>query len=183
MKEEDVTLTNTPTNETPQALASPGVDAIGAWYPVAGQALKQVPGSKPLYTSADAKGLIYDGVYVARDSLAAHRAEWKKVVGVWFKTLKFIDDPATHAEAVKIMADRVQVAPADYEKNMKGTELLDLAGNLKAYEKNETLESVYGSSKTANDFNVKHGVYKEAQNVDAYLDASMVKEEAAAMKK
>lgn len=183
MKESDLTLTNTPTNDTPQALASGSVDAIGAWYPVAGQALKLVPGSRPLYTSADAKGLIYDGVYVARDSLAAKRDEWKKVVGVWFKTVSYIKDPKTREDAMKIMADRVQVSPADYEKNLKGTELLDLEGNLKHYAEGDTLESVYGSSKVANDFNVKHDVYKESQKIESYLDPSLVKEVAASMKK
>ena len=176
MTEEDVTLTNIPTNETPQALAAGGIDAVGAWYPIAGQAIKQVPGAKPLFTSADAKGLIYDGVFVARDSLASRRDEWKKVVGVWFKTVTFINDPKTRDEAVKIMADRVQVEPKDYEPNLKGTALLDLAANLKAYEKSDSLDSVYGSSKVADTFNTKHGVYKDAQDVNAYLDPSLVTE-------
>ncbi len=52
----DVELVNTPTNDTPQVLASGKVAAVAAWYPISGQALKQVPGSKPLFTSADAKG-------------------------------------------------------------------------------------------------------------------------------
>ena len=93
MTEEDVRMVNVPTNETPQALAAGGVDAIAAWYPVAGQALKQVAGSKPLYTSADAKGLIFDGVYVSKESLAKRRGDWMKVVQVWFKTIEFIKTP------------------------------------------------------------------------------------------
>src|SRR6185503_15408558 len=97
MKESDVTLVNFPTNETPQALASGGVDAIGAWYPIAGQTLKQVAGSKALFTSADAKGLIFDGIYVDRESLAKRRADWLKVVQVWFETVEYIKNPATRA--------------------------------------------------------------------------------------
>ncbi|MBC7782820.1 MAG: ABC transporter substrate-binding protein [Burkholderiales bacterium] len=176
MKEEDITITNVPTNETPQALASGGVDAVAAWYPIAGQTLKQVAGSKALFTSADAKGLIYDGIYVTKDSLSSRRAEWVKVVSAYLKTVAFIKDPATRAEAVKIMAARVQVDPAEYEKNLKGTFLLDLEGNLAAMEKKDSLDSVYGSSKIANDFNMKHGVYKDAQNIDSYIDPSLVKE-------
>jgi NitT/TauT family transport system substrate-binding protein len=182
MKEEDVTLTNVPTNDTPQALASGGVDAIGAWYPVAGQAIKQVAGAKPLFTSAEAKGLIYDGIFVAPESLAKHRADWVKVVAAYQKTVDFIKDPATHDEAVKIMAAHVQVNPKDYAKNLKGTYFLNLADNLKHFEKGDTLESVYGSSKIANEFNVKHNVYKDSQPIDAYFDPSLVKE-VAAMKK
>jgi len=176
MTEEDVTLVNVPTNETPQALAAGGVDAIAAWYPVAGQALKQVAGSKPLFTSADAKGLIFDGVYVSKESLAKRRGDWMKVVQVWFKTIEFIKNPATHDEAVKIMAGKTQTPPEEYEKNLKGTHLLDLKENLEAYEKSDNLMSVYGSSRVANEFNVKHGVYKTPQDIASYLDSSLVKE-------
>lgn len=176
MKEEDVTIINTPTNDTPQVLASGGVDAVAAWYPLAGQALKQVAGSKPLFSSADAKGLIYDGIFVSKESLASRRADWLKVVAAYDKTVKFIKDPATRDEAVRIMAAHVQVDPADYAANLEGTYLLDLQENLKAFEKRDSLDSVYGSSKVADDFNVKHKVYELSQDVDSYIDPSLVKE-------
>ena len=44
MKETDVVLVNTKTNETPQVLASGEVAAIGAWQPSSGQAMRAVPG-------------------------------------------------------------------------------------------------------------------------------------------
>ena len=174
MTEDDVTLTNVPTNDTPQALASGGVDAIGAWYPIAGQAIKQVAGAKPLFTSAEAKGLIYDGIYVSPESLATHHDDWMKVVQVYFKAVAYIKDPATHDEAIKIMAAHVQTDPVAYDKNLKGTHLLDLPDNVTAYKKGDGLDSVYGSSKIANDFNVKHKVYPESQNIEAYFDPMFV---------
>lgn len=175
MKEKDITIVNVPTNETPQTLASGGVDAVAAWYPIAGQALKQVAGSKPLFTSSDVKGLIFDGLYVDRESLVKHKADWMKVTQVWFKTVAFIKDPATKDEAIKIMAAKVKVTPEEYAKNMEGTFLLDVAGNLKAFEKHDALTSVYGSSKIANDFNVNNKVYKTSQKIESYLDPSFVK--------
>ena len=39
------------------------VDAIGAWQPNSGNALKAVAGSKPVFTSADLPGIIYDALY------------------------------------------------------------------------------------------------------------------------
>ena len=66
-------------NETPQALASGQVAAIGAWYPVSGQARKAVAGSKPLFTSAEVPGLIYDTVAVSPTS--PHQAGAPSVVG------------------------------------------------------------------------------------------------------
>ncbi|MGC4033844.1 MAG: ABC transporter substrate-binding protein [Tepidisphaeraceae bacterium] len=183
MSEKDVTLVNVPTNDTPQALASGGVDAIGAWYPVAGQAIKQVAGSKALFTGADVKGLIYDGLYVAPESLAKHREDWKKVIKAYLKTVEFIKAPATREEAIKIMAAHVQVNPKAYAKNLDGTYLLNLEENIKYLTKGDGLDSVYGSSKVANEFNVKHAVYKDSQSVDSYFDTSLIKELAAEMKK
>jgi NitT/TauT family transport system substrate-binding protein len=95
LKESDVTIVNTKTNETPQALASGDLAAIGAWQPNSGEAMKRVPGAKPIYTSANEPGLIYDVVTVNPASLSAHRAEWQKVVKVWDKVVTYINDPKT----------------------------------------------------------------------------------------
>ena len=43
---------------------------------------------------------------------------------------------------------------------------------MKFYEKGEGFASIYGSSKIADDFNLKYEVYKAAQDVDAYTDPS-----------
>jgi NitT/TauT family transport system substrate-binding protein len=48
-----VKLVNAKTNETPQVLGSGDVAAIGAWQPIAGEAMRGSPGSHPLYPSAD----------------------------------------------------------------------------------------------------------------------------------
>lgn len=182
LKESDVTLVNMATNDTPQALASGGVDAIAAWQPNSGQALKQVPGSKAIYSSMDIPGLIYDGLYVSKESLAKNKAEWTKVASVWFKCVSYIKDPKTQPDALKIMAARVQISPEEYGKLLEGTFLLDLEGNLKAFKVNDTLESIYGSSKLVDAFNVKHEVYKAPEDVKGYLDPSIV-EAIAKMKK
>ncbi|HEV7300879.1 MAG TPA: ABC transporter substrate-binding protein [Tepidisphaeraceae bacterium] len=183
LSDTDVKLVNFPTNETPQALASGGVDAIVAWYPISGQALQQVAGSTELFTSRDAPGLIYDGLYVSRESLASNRDAWKKVVGVWFKTVDFIKDPATRDESVKIMAARVNVPAEEYAKGLDGTFLLDLAGNMERFKEGDGLDSIHGSNKTVDAFNTKYEVYKEPQDLKSYVDDSLVKEVAAEMKK
>ena len=104
MTQSDVEIVNTATNETPQTLASGKVAAVGAWYPVSSQALKQVPGSKKLFTSADAKGLIYDVLAVNPVSFAQHKDDWAKVVQIFYKCVDYINDPATREDAIKIMA-------------------------------------------------------------------------------
>ncbi len=103
MKESDVTLVNTKTNETPQVLASGDVDAIAAWQPSSGQAMKAVAGAAPIYTSADEPGLIYDVLAVSPASLASRRADWAKLVKLWQRVVTYINDPKTADDAVKIM--------------------------------------------------------------------------------
>ncbi|HEY9249816.1 MAG TPA: ABC transporter substrate-binding protein [Rariglobus sp.] len=174
LTESDVELVPTPTNQTPQVLASGQVDAIGAWQPNSGAALKAVPGSKAIYTSGDEPGLIYDAVVVTPQSLAQKRADWVKFVKVWDKVVAYLADPKTKDEAVKIMAARAGVDAAEYASFLPGTKFLSLAEGAKVLTAKTTgFDSVIGSSKIADEFNVKNGVYKESQDAAAYLDASL----------
>lgn len=175
MKESDVTLVNAKTNEMPQVLASGDVAAVGAWQPVAGQAMKALPGSRPVYTSANEPGLIYDVLAVNPASARQRREDWIKVVKVWDRVVKYINDPKTQPDAVRIMAARVGIAPAAYLPLLKGTHLLSLADGRAIYVKGDGFGSLYGSSKVADDFNVANGVYKTHQDVGSYIDASFTR--------
>ena len=177
MKQSDVTLVNAKTNEMPQVLASGEVAAIGAWQPVAGEAMRALPGSRPVYTSADEPGLIYDVLAVNPASAQRHRAQWLKVIKVWDRVVKYINDPKTQPDAVRIMAARVGVSPQVYLPLLKGTKLLDVAAGKKIFQKHTGFGSLYGSSKVADDFNVANGVYKTHQDLDAYIDPSFMKAE------
>ncbi len=169
MKESDVELVNVPTGETPKALASGDVAAIGAWQPNSGQALKAVPGSKPIYTSKDVPGLIYDVLAVNPASLSAHPEEWKKIAKVWYKVVDYFYDPATHDDAVKIMASRVNLAPEEYAKFVSGTKILKLDEAKKVFKKGEGLDSVYGSNVVVDEFNVSNKVYDKPQPTADYI--------------
>jgi len=172
----DITLVNTPTNETPQVLASGAVDAIGAWQPSSGQALKTVSGSKPIYTSEDIPGLIYDLLYVDPESLEKNRAEWAKVVKVWYRIVDFLKDDANIDEAMKILSARVNVTPQEYESFFKGTKILTLDEALAHWKEAPGLDSIYGSSEIVNEFNVKFGVYEKPLKIGQYLDPSLTAE-------
>ncbi|WP_322627879.1 ABC transporter substrate-binding protein [Halothiobacillus sp.] len=175
MKPSDVTLVNAKTNSMPQVLGSGEVAAIGAWQPVAGEAMRALPGSRPIYTSADEPGLIYDVLAVSPASAAMHKAEWIKVLKVWDRVVHYINDPKTQPDAVKIMAARVGVSPATYLPLLKGTHLLDLAAGKKIYAAKTGFGSLYGSSKVADDFNVANGVYKTHQDLNDYIDGALMK--------
>ena len=174
MKEADVTLVNAKTNEMPQMLASGDVDAVGAWQPVSGQSMRALPGSRPIYTSADEPGLIYDVLAVSRASASSRRSDWQRLAKVWDRVVAYIDDPRTQGDAVRIMAARVGLAPEAYLPLLKGTRLLSLAEGRKVYVKGAGFDSLQGSSKICDAFNVANGVYKAPQDVDGYLDASYI---------
>jgi len=183
MEATDVTIVNTPTNETPQVLASGAVDAIVAWQPSSGQALKVVSGSKPIFTSKDTPGLIYDNIYVSAESLEKRRDDWKKVIKVWYRIVEFIRDEKNTDEVLEILSSRVSVTPDEYEPFLGGTFILTGEEVKPIWEKAEGLGSVYGSSKISDAFNVAFEVYEKPLETEKYLDPSLTLEVLAEMAK
>jgi NitT/TauT family transport system substrate-binding protein len=175
MSQSDVTLVGTSTDKTPQTLASGTVAAIGAWYPISGQALTQVPGSKKLFTSADAKGLIFDVIAVNPSSYAAHKEEWSKITAIYYKCVAYLQDPATRDDAVKIMAAKVGADPVEYSKNIPGTHFLTIPEAKACLKKSDDMLSIYGSMKLSDKFYLDNGVYKESQKPTEYVAPSIIK--------
>jgi NitT/TauT family transport system substrate-binding protein len=167
---------NVPTNQTALALASGSVDAIGAWQPTAGQALKASAGSKAVFTSANVPGLIYDLVCVNPQSLAARRDDWVKFVKVWNRIVKYVLDPTNKDEVVKMMAGRAGVPPAEYAAFLPGTHFLTPAEALQRFDHKDGLGTLLGSGKVADAFHIAHKVYKVPQPVDTYIDGSLSKD-------
>jgi NitT/TauT family transport system substrate-binding protein len=182
LTDKDIIIVNVPTDQTPQTLKSGSVDAIVAWQPNSGQALKALPGSTPIFTSKDVPGVIYDVLAVNPKSLAERRDDWKKVVKVWFRIADYIADEKNLEDAAKIMSARVGLEPAEYKQLMAGTFFLDAAGNQKHFKAGDTLESIHHSSKIVDKFQLDNGVYKTAMKYEDYLDASLVDEVVSASK-
>ncbi len=88
--------------------------------------------------------------------------------------MSYIEDPATQADAVKIMAARSGSTPAEYLPLLKGTKLLTLEDNKKVYVKAAGYQSIYGSTETANNFNWYNKAYGLSQNVNSYIDSSFI---------
>lgn len=175
MSQKDVVLVGTATDKTPQTLASGQVSAIGAWYPISGQALDQVAGSKKLFTSSDAKGLIYDVLAVNPSSYAAHKEDWTKFTAIYYKCVDYLMDPKTRDEAIKIMAAKVGADPEKYAKNVPGTHFLTLAEAKKTVVKGPGLDSIYGSLAVGDKFNLDNAVYKESQKPESYVAPGIIK--------
>ncbi len=175
LSDSDIEIVNTPTSETPQVLKSGAVDAITAWQPNSGQALKAVDGSTAIFTSGDAPGIIYDLLYVDEESLKARKDDWAKVAKVWYRIVDYLKDEDNIDEALEILASRVDVKPEEYEPFFAGTYILSLEEALAAWKEAEGLESVYGSSKVVDEFNVKYEVYEKPLDISSYLDPSFTK--------
>src|SRR5262249_2806525 len=163
------------TDKTPQALQSGQVAAVGAWYPISGQALTTVAGSKKLFTSADAKGLIFDVIAVNPTSYAAHKDDWKKITEIYYKCVDYLKDPATADDAVKIMAAKVGADPKDYAKNIPGTHFLTVAEAKTALKKSHDMLSIYGSMELSDKFYLENKVYKDWQRRSDYVVPGIIK--------
>jgi NitT/TauT family transport system substrate-binding protein len=72
------------------------------------------------------------------------------------------------------MGKRVNLSAEEYKKLMKGTFFLGLEGNLKAWKKTETLDSVYGSSKITDTFFTTNKMYKAPVKYEDFLEPSVV---------
>jgi NitT/TauT family transport system substrate-binding protein len=65
--------------------------------------------------------------------------------------------------------------PADeYESFIEGTKILTLEEAKPFMKKAKGFESLYGSTKIADIFNVANDVYGDAQDIDAYIDSSLL---------
>jgi NitT/TauT family transport system substrate-binding protein len=97
-------------------------------------------------------------------------------VKVWNRIVAYVRDPANKDEVVKMMAARAGVPADEYAKFLPGTRFLTPEEALKRFEPKDTLESLLGSGKVADEFNVANKVYKDPQPVAAYIDGSLSKE-------
>ena len=160
MSPKDVTLVNSKTNEMPQVLASGQVDAIGAWQPISGQAMKSLPGSRPIWTSAQAPGLIYDVLAVNPTKLASHKDDWIKLIKVWDRVVKYINDPEDTSRCAE---DHVGARRADaggLQAAAEGHPADRLLKGRRCSRKARVSARCTARRKIADDFNVANAVYK-----------------------
>jgi NitT/TauT family transport system substrate-binding protein len=172
--EPDVKLVNMPTDLLPEALKAGRVDAVAAWQPHSGIALKELPGSRPVFTTKNVPGLIFDVLCVDPKNLEERRADWTKVVEVWFRIAEFVNDPRNADAAAHIMGQRLELAGDQFKPFMEGTRFLGLADNAKAWSQTDGIDSVYGSSKLVDAFYRRQKMYQEQIHCADYLDGSIV---------
>jgi NitT/TauT family transport system substrate-binding protein len=100
------------------------------------------------------------------------------VVAAWYDVVDYMSTPANEAEALKILSARVGITPEQYKPFLAGTRLLTLPEAINVLKPTDGLDSLFGSSKLANDFFVAHRVYAEPVNVERCIDPAFTKKAA-----
>ncbi len=133
---------------------------------------RRAPGHQE-HRGSHSPGLIYDVLSVSFAGLAAHRADYIRLIRVWNHAVSYINDPKTQEDAVQIMAARVELAPAQYQTLLAGTHLIDIAEGKKVFVKAAGLSSLYGSSRHADDFKVRNAVYRQPQRIESDIEPAL----------
>ena len=153
MTEKDVQFTNIKVQDCPAAMIAKRVDAAVVWEPSISKILKDVKGSKKIFSSKDVPGSIPDLLVIKSDIVEKRPADVQKVVNAWYKAVDWWK--ANPDEAVKIMAKRTDTPVAEYQDFVKGTRIFSAPQSAAAMQKSDKLTSLYTSGESVAKFLVK----------------------------
>jgi NitT/TauT family transport system substrate-binding protein len=171
MTDKDVHIKPLGTEAAAAAFASGQLDAVGVFAPFTTKAL-ELKGSKALFTSADFPGAIPDHLVVGQP-LLNRRADLQRIINVWYETLDWIK--AHHDDAVKVMATRAGVTPADYLAYAQGTTIFTIDQNIEAFTPGNDMKHLDYAAKSMAAFLKKTGLIKTDPDLSKLFDSSFVK--------
>ena len=90
-----------------------------------------------------------------------------------YRIVAYLDDAETRAMGIEIMAARVGLTAAEYEPFLAGTRILSRQEAISFLVDKPGFQSVYGSTRISDSFNVKYEAYAEPQIIEQYIDASL----------
>lgn len=123
MKLADVRTVNTSDADIAAAFASPEVTAAVAWNPQV-TAMKAVPGTRAVFTSADIPGEILDLLVVDTATIKANPDLGKALAGIWYETLALMArQDGEGAAARAAMAKLAGITPQAFEGQLAATYL------------------------------------------------------------
>lgn len=171
MTEKDIVFKNMTVPDAAAAFRQGKLDAAVIWQPSLNDVMKEGKANL-LFTSKDVPGLIPDLLVVQEKVANAREADVQKVVAAWFDVVDFIKK--NEDEAVKIMAKLVEQKPEDYKAFLPGTKFFDLKANLKAFEKDDSVHSLYGSGKVIQDFLLATDLMKKKADYEGAIEPKFV---------
>lgn len=121
MKLTDIKTVNTSDADIASAFAAPAINAAVAWNPQV-TAMKGVPGTTAVFTSADIPGEILDLMVVDTATLKANPNLGKALAGIWFETMALMaKDDAEGKAARAAMAKLAGTTPEEFEGQLSTT--------------------------------------------------------------
>jgi NitT/TauT family transport system substrate-binding protein len=76
-------------------------------------------------------------------------------------------------KAIEIMAARVGLSAQEYEPFLAGTKILNREEAMAFFANKPGFDSLYGSTRISDEFNVKYQAYSEPQKVEQYIDSGL----------
>lgn len=177
MKPNDVDVVNFPVGDAAAAFLSGKVEAAVVWNPWVNQ-LQTSGKGKPLFSSKEMPGLIPDLLVAQEKSVRDKRKDFLGMIRAWYDTEQFIRERPD--EATRIMAKIVGMKPDEYKVFLPGTRFFDQAENLKAFGAASDPMSLLGAAPRIEKFLTQSKLLEGTADVEKGLDASLVKEVAAA---
>jgi NitT/TauT family transport system substrate-binding protein len=167
-----VTLVDRASDQALEDLKAGRVEAVLVWEPYAAQALEAVGGVK-LFSTAEFPGLTYNVLTFRRDFVKKRPGDVEALLKVWQRTVQYIRDHPD--EACEIVAELFH-QPLSGAKDMMHTDrILDLADNGRAFSYAAGFESLHGSWRRMNDFQIERGLADKRVDSPAHLDSRFIR--------
>ena len=160
---DDVVVVPGNPEKTAQQLKAGEIDVAVSHEPFLSQFLAE-EAFHPIYSSADAPGLITDILTFRSDFIQAYPETVEAFVRAYFRAVRYWKDHP--AEACAIVAKEFQDSPEGIAKQLGGIRLLDEADNRTAFTFAAGLQSLYGNLHQVKEFVAKH-----RNNADVPLDS------------
>ena len=160
----DVKTVNTADADIVGAFATPDVQAAVAWNPQL-LAMKEQPGAREVFSSADIPGEIVDLLVVDTGTIKANPKLGKALAGIWYETVALMqqqDEAGKKARAA--MAKLAGATPEAFDKQLKTTYLY--ADPKEAVAATSSPDLVTTMTRVR-DFSFSKGLFQNAASADA----------------
>jgi NitT/TauT family transport system substrate-binding protein len=177
LSRDDVVIKGLPTDQAATAFAAGQVDAVGAFPPYTGTAMKR-EGARVIATSKDYPGAIPDLLTVSADLIKERPDDVQKIVKTWWDVRAYMEENPEKSE--EIMAKRAGIPTEEYEQYKDGTRFFTLDENLEAFSPGEGMQHMPYAAESMADFMVTVGFLETKPDMSNLFDSSFVKKEAGA---
>jgi NitT/TauT family transport system substrate-binding protein len=176
LSRDDVVIKGMPTDQAATAFAAGQVDAVGAFPPYTGTAMKR-EGARVIASSKEYPGAIPDLLTLSGDLIKERPDDVQKIVQTWWDVREFMAKNPEKSEA--IMAKRAGIPTAEYEQYKDGTRFFSIEENLEAFSQGDGMQHMPYAAESMADFMVSVGFLPEKPDMSKLFDDSFIKKIAA----